>query len=225
MARPSRFISARSARRQRGENISKSNRMSVSRSPKKITPVIIRLARTRRTRSSRARRQCVNCCGRDDYGIEWDRLGHGQDQLRSATSMPPNDSPSRPSPVNSLLSLLITANARTNSPPAVVRSTQVFCHPSGPCSIPRPLRSAHLHVEAASRRMHLDATLIIVHMCLCGDHFDVEWSSVIGWDHSWDLDHLLSNSIDSSNCKEPLKASRRSWNSAHRTSGARRKTS
>src|SRR5262245_16742985 len=50
-------------------------------------------------------------------------------------------------------------------------------------------------------------------------------SSVIGWDHSWDLDRLLLNSIGSSNCKEPSKASPRSWNSARRISGARRKTS
>src|SRR5262249_41473612 len=64
---------------------------------------------------------------------------HEQNHLCSATSIPPNATPSRPSPLNSLLSLLTRPNARTNSPLTVSRSTQIFCHPSGPCSTPRPL--------------------------------------------------------------------------------------
>src|SRR5262249_29286718 len=60
---PSCFMSAKSARRHFGEKIPKSNKIWVSTAGEKITPVMIRLARTSRTRSSRARRQFEYCSG------------------------------------------------------------------------------------------------------------------------------------------------------------------
>src|SRR5262249_50731025 len=82
-------------------------------------------------------------------GYRWHRPG----QLRSVTSIPPNDTPRRPSPLNELPSLPKRPNARTNSPPAVARSTHIFCQPSG-------ILLDSLSLEMPGRMQHGSSTWI-----------------------------------------------------------------